>query len=64
MQLMLAQKCAECRPDAFQMQVPTSNPAGLQAPGATPKVSALPHEAVQPLHQLNALDAVPHGIAI
>ena len=23
MQLMLAQKCAECRPDAFQMQVPT-----------------------------------------
>ncbi|SER22839.1 winged helix-turn-helix domain-containing protein [Giesbergeria anulus] len=20
---MLAQKCAECRPDAFQMQVPT-----------------------------------------
>ena len=25
MQLMLAQKCAECRPDAFQMQVPTSS---------------------------------------
>ena len=25
MQLMLAQKCAECRPDAFQMQVPTPN---------------------------------------
>ena len=25
MQLMLAQKCAECRPDAFQMQVPTGN---------------------------------------
>ena len=24
MQLMLAQKCAECRPDAFQMQVPTA----------------------------------------
>ena len=25
MQLMLAQKCAECRPDAFQMQVPTAS---------------------------------------
>ena len=25
MQLMLAQKCAECRPDAFQMQVPTGS---------------------------------------
>ena len=27
MQLMLAQKCAECRPDAFQMQVPTGRDA-------------------------------------
>ena len=25
MQVMVAQKCAECRPDAFQMQVPTTN---------------------------------------
>ena len=31
MQLMLAQKCAECRPDAFQMQVPTGS--GRFAPG-------------------------------
>ena len=30
MQLMLAQKCAECRPDAFQMQVPTDKRPSLR----------------------------------
>ena len=58
MQLMLAQKCAECRPDAFQMQAPTRTsapacpdptayanpgPTAYANPGPTAYAPAYPH---------------------
>ena len=48
--LMLAQKCAECRPDAFQMQVPTPNAGERAGTGECPGGGDLMGEEI-PVYQ-------------